>query len=41
LTEGEEQPALVQEDRQDPHRTLVILYIITIGVAVAAAALFK
>jgi hypothetical protein len=41
LADGEEQTVLVQEDRQDPHRTLVILYIITIVVAVAAAALFK
>jgi hypothetical protein len=41
LTEGEQQPSLVQEDRQDPHRTLVVLYILTIIVAVAAAVLFK
>jgi hypothetical protein len=41
LADGEEQPALVVEDRQDPHRTLVILYIVTIGVAIAAAVLFK
>lgn len=41
MTAEEEQPALVQEDRQDPHRTLIILYIITIGVAIAAAVLFK
>lgn len=41
MTEGEEQPSLVREDRQDPHRTLVILYIVTVIVAVAAAALFK
>jgi hypothetical protein len=41
LIDGEEQPTLVQEDRQDPHRTLVVLYIITIGVGIAAAVLFK
>jgi hypothetical protein len=39
LTEGEEQPTLVQEDRNDPHRTLAILYIITIMVGIATALL--
>jgi len=41
LTEGEQPTSLVREDRQDPHRTLLVLYIITIIVAVAAAALFR
>jgi len=41
LTDGEEQTTLVVEDRNDPHRTLVVLYIITILVAVVAAFAFK
>jgi hypothetical protein len=41
LVDGEEAQTLVIEDRNDPHRTLFILYIITIGVAVAAAFAFK
>jgi hypothetical protein len=41
LVEGEQPPNLVVEDRNDPHRTLMLLYIITLVVAVAAAYLFK
>ncbi len=41
MTEAEEQPALVREDRNDPHRTLAVLYIITIMVAAVSAVLFK
>jgi hypothetical protein len=41
LTDGEEGQALVVEDRNDPHRTLAILYIITICVAIGAAFAFK
>ena len=41
MTDGEEKTNLVVEDRNDPHRTLVVLYIITILVAVVAAFAFK